>query len=130
MRRHVPRASTRKRSLVIAGHKTSVSLEDKFWIAFGEMAQREKCSYSELAKLIDHDRKNKQNLSSAIRVFILEDLMKRARESEQRALENEGLAETLKRTVKSLIEERDREARSRGGLAPISAVIARSRSDA
>jgi predicted DNA-binding ribbon-helix-helix protein len=64
------RSSVIKRSVAIAGRLTSVSLEDPFWKALKDIADRRKLTLSELATLIDADRKN-ANLSSAIRLFVL-----------------------------------------------------------
>ena len=60
-----------KRSIVIAGHKTSVSLEDAFWMALKEIAGGRELTLSELVASIDHDRRH-GNLSSAIRLFVLD----------------------------------------------------------
>ena len=59
-----------KRSIVIAGHKTSVSLEDAFWKGLKEIASRRDATLSELVASIDADRQH-GNLSSAIRLFVL-----------------------------------------------------------
>ena len=59
-----------KRSIVIGGHKTSVRLEHAFWQAFKEIAILRNMSLSELAMTIDAQRNG--NLSSAIRLFVLE----------------------------------------------------------
>lgn len=59
-----------KRSVVIAGHKTSVSLEDAFWKDLKEIANARKVTLSDLVGTIDADRTH-ANLSSAIRLFIL-----------------------------------------------------------
>jgi predicted DNA-binding ribbon-helix-helix protein len=59
-----------KRSIVIAGHKTSVSLEDAFWDALKEIANTRNATLSELVAGIDAAR-NQGNLSSAIRLFVL-----------------------------------------------------------
>jgi len=59
-----------KRSIVIAGHKTSVSLEQAFWAAFKEIARGRHMTLSELAAVIDSERSH-GNLSSAIRLFVL-----------------------------------------------------------
>jgi len=59
-----------KRSIVIAGHKTSVSLEDAFWNALREIATARQSTLSDLVATIDADRQH-SNLSSAIRVFVL-----------------------------------------------------------
>ncbi len=60
-----------KRSIVIAGHKTSVSIEDAFWSALKEIAQAQRQSVAELIASIDGARRG-ANLSSAIRVFVLD----------------------------------------------------------
>jgi predicted DNA-binding ribbon-helix-helix protein len=58
-----------KRSIVLDGHKTSVSLENEFWHGLREIAGRENISLSTLVGKIDHER-NSCNLSSAIRVHV------------------------------------------------------------
>jgi predicted DNA-binding ribbon-helix-helix protein len=60
-----------KRSIVIAGHKTSVSLEDAFWKGLKEIANGRNMTLSELVATIDTDRRH-GNLSSGIRLFVLE----------------------------------------------------------
>jgi predicted DNA-binding ribbon-helix-helix protein len=60
-----------KRSIVIAGHKTSVSLEDAFWSGLKEIAGRHDLTLSDMIAGIDRDRQY-SNLSSAIRVFVLD----------------------------------------------------------
>jgi predicted DNA-binding ribbon-helix-helix protein len=60
-----------KRSIVIAGHKTSVSLEDAFWDALKEIAAQRKMTLSDLVASIDSSR-TQGNLSSAIRLFVLD----------------------------------------------------------
>lgn len=64
-----------KRSLKIAGHATSVTLEPEFWECLKEIAAARGQSINQLAAEIDADRRD--NLSSALRVFILEDLKRR-----------------------------------------------------
>jgi predicted DNA-binding ribbon-helix-helix protein len=59
-----------KRSIVIAGHKTSVSLEDDFWDALKEIAITRDATLSDVVARIDASR-NQGNLSSAIRLFVL-----------------------------------------------------------
>ena len=59
-----------KRSIVLAGHKTSVSLEDSFWTALKEIAGHRDVTLSDLVARIDGERAN-GNLSSAIRMFVL-----------------------------------------------------------
>ena len=65
-----------KRSLVIAGHRTSVSLEDAFWRRLQEIAGEKGVSVNALAADVDATR-GEANLSSALRVFILETLTSR-----------------------------------------------------
>ena len=60
-----------KRSIVIAGHKTSVSLEDAFWKGLKEIASGREVTLSDLVASIDTDRRH-GNLSSAIRLFVLD----------------------------------------------------------
>jgi len=60
-----------KRSIVIAGHKTSVSLEDAFWKGLKEVANERGITLSELVAAIDSERQH-GNLSSAIRLFVLD----------------------------------------------------------
>jgi predicted DNA-binding ribbon-helix-helix protein len=60
-----------KRSIVIANHKTSVSLEDAFWKALKEIATQRDLTLSDLVASIDTDR-SQGNLSSAIRLFVLD----------------------------------------------------------
>ncbi|MEI8146781.1 MAG: ribbon-helix-helix domain-containing protein [Alphaproteobacteria bacterium] len=65
------RSQVVKRSIVIAGHKTSVSLEDDFWLALKEIANERRETISDLISRIDSGR-NFGNLSSAIRLFVLD----------------------------------------------------------
>ena len=60
-----------KRSIVIAGHKTSVSLEDAFWKGLKEIALSRGVTLSDLVAAIDSERQL-GNLSSAIRLFVLD----------------------------------------------------------
>jgi predicted DNA-binding ribbon-helix-helix protein len=60
-----------KRSIVVSGHKTSVSLEDAFWNALKEIARARNVTLSELVAAIDSERRH-DNLSSTIRLFVLE----------------------------------------------------------
>jgi len=60
-----------KRSIVIAGHKTSVSLEDAFWASLKDIAGTRNMTLSELVASIDADRRQ-GNLSSAIRLYVLD----------------------------------------------------------
>jgi predicted DNA-binding ribbon-helix-helix protein len=58
-----------KRSIVIAGHKTSVSLEDDFWNGLKEIGREHKMTLANLVGDIDVRRLH-TNLSSAIRLFV------------------------------------------------------------
>jgi predicted DNA-binding ribbon-helix-helix protein len=60
-----------KRSIVIAGHKTSVSLEDAFWKGLKEIARGRDLTLSEMVSAIDNERAQ-GNLSSALRLFVLD----------------------------------------------------------
>jgi predicted DNA-binding ribbon-helix-helix protein len=59
----------RKRSVMIAGHATSVSLEEEFWDALKELADQRGLSLNQLVAEIDQTRTG--NLSSAIRIHVL-----------------------------------------------------------
>jgi predicted DNA-binding ribbon-helix-helix protein len=67
-----------KRSIVIAGHKTSVSLEDAFWTGLKEIAAGRDMTLSDLVASIDGGRGD-GNLSSAIRLFVLDHYREAAR---------------------------------------------------
>jgi predicted DNA-binding ribbon-helix-helix protein len=60
-----------KRSVVIAGHKTSISVEDAFWTGLKNIAREREMTLSHLVAAIDSER-NHGNLSSAIRLFVLD----------------------------------------------------------
>lgn len=64
-------ARPRKRSLTLHGHRTSVSLEEAFWVAFVDMARARDMSVNALAAQIDRDRGVSAGLASAIRVAVL-----------------------------------------------------------
>lgn len=68
-----------KRSIVIAGHKTSVSLEDAFWDELRSFAEQQRMTLSSVVNDIDTKRDG-GNLSSAIRLFVLERARARAME--------------------------------------------------
>lgn len=59
-----------KRSIVVRGRSTSVSLEEPFWYALRAIAEKERLTLSNLVEMID-ERRQHANLSSAIRVFVL-----------------------------------------------------------
>ena len=66
-----------KRSIVVAGHKTSVSLEEAFWNGMKEISGLRNMTLSELVGEIDGNRQQ-GNLSSAIRLFVLDYFRSRA----------------------------------------------------
>ena len=66
-----------KRSIVVAGHKTSVSLEEAFWNGMKEISSERSMTLSELVGEIDSKRQQ-GNLSSAIRLFVLDHFKSRA----------------------------------------------------
>ncbi|HEX6980375.1 MAG TPA: ribbon-helix-helix domain-containing protein [Alphaproteobacteria bacterium] len=87
--------SIQKRSVIIAGHRTSVSLEPEFWAALKEIAQHRALSINELVTEVDGQRRG--NLSSALRVYVLTFLQGRlaaAAESREAATPpiNEGVS--------------------------------------
>ena len=86
------RSAVAKRSVVIGGHKTSVSLEEPFWNAVRDIAAANRVSVSHLLQKIDGERQN-GNLSSAIRVFVLQQLR------EQSNLPNQAGAVTASRST-------------------------------
>jgi predicted DNA-binding ribbon-helix-helix protein len=65
------KSSVVKHSIVIVGHKTSISLEDAFWSHLKDIAHSRKETLSKLVADIDQGREH-GNLSSAIRLFVLE----------------------------------------------------------
>lgn len=64
----------RKRSITIAGHRTSFSLEEAFWQALQKIADREGKSIAQLVGEVDDQREG--NLSSALRLYVLADLQR------------------------------------------------------
>src|SRR4249919_2562995 len=69
-RRALQSSGIKRRSIDLAGHKTSVSLEEEFWKSLREIARGRGKNLSELLAKIDGDRQS-ANLSSAIRLFVL-----------------------------------------------------------
>ena len=67
-----------KRSVTIAGHRTSISLERPFWDALKELACSEKTSVNDLVRRIDADRGGKGTLSAAVRIYVLEGVRRRS----------------------------------------------------
>jgi predicted DNA-binding ribbon-helix-helix protein len=74
------KSSVVKRTVVIAGHKTSVSLEDAFWEGLREIAKVQRKTLTGLLTSIDTQREQ-GNLSSALRLFVLAHYQKRATSS-------------------------------------------------
>ena len=66
-----------KHSAVIAGHKTSISVEDAFWKGLKEIARGRNMTPSDLVAAIKSERKH-SNLSSAIRLFVLDHYRRRS----------------------------------------------------
>jgi len=82
-----------KRSIAISGYKTSISLEDAFWNALKEIAKARNTRVSELVAAIDSERQH-VNLSSTLRVFVLEFYRKQFSEKEGHIARNwEGARE-------------------------------------
>jgi len=71
------KAKTLKRSVTIAGHRTSVSLEAEFWSALAEIAAETKRPLARLIGEIDKREGRDKNLSSALRLFVLAHYRKR-----------------------------------------------------
>ena len=70
----------RKRSITIDGHRTSITLEDAFWQELTAIARDRALSLNALVAEVDHARGTPQgdNLSSALRLYVLEELKKRS----------------------------------------------------
>ena len=77
----------RSRSVVLDGHKTSLSVKDAFWTDLKEIARVQKVTLSKLVADIDGGR-NHSNLSSAIRVFVLEHLQEQGKRTTIAAVSN------------------------------------------
>jgi predicted DNA-binding ribbon-helix-helix protein len=72
------RSTVVKRSVEVGGRRTSISLEDAFWTSVKEIAASREKTYSGLISEIDQHRQS-PNLSSAIRLFVLQYYQERAR---------------------------------------------------
>jgi predicted DNA-binding ribbon-helix-helix protein len=72
-----------KQSVVIGGRKTSITLERPFWTVLKEIAAQEEVSISTLVARIDADRQH-ANLSSVIRLFVLDHYRRQAEEKAKR----------------------------------------------
>jgi predicted DNA-binding ribbon-helix-helix protein len=60
-----------KRSLTVAGHRTSISIEEPFWDGLAEMAAARKASLAAVVAQIDRTRPEGTNLSAAVRIAVL-----------------------------------------------------------
>lgn len=107
-----------KHSVSLGNWKSSVTLEWEFWNEFRKIAKRLKLTQARLALEIDGRRGPYENLSSAIRVYVLKDVMARSRESVQRLDQ-----------FREIIKAYDG-GTTKDGLAPMSAVIAGGRANA
>ena len=91
-----------KRSIIVGGHKTSVSVEEAFWSGMKEISRTRSMTLSQLVSEIDANR-NQGNLSSAIRQFVLDYFKDRAvapiGELRSRASHAQGLAESPLETM-------------------------------
>lgn len=67
----------RKRSLTLAGHRTSISLEPEFWEALQAIVRADRRTLTSLVREVDESRGGR-NLSSALRVFVLQHCMRQA----------------------------------------------------
>ena len=65
------KSTVTKRSVVIDGHKTSVSLEDTFWLALKEIAAQKRMALGEMLDTISDGRDN-ANMSSAVRQYVMQ----------------------------------------------------------
>jgi predicted DNA-binding ribbon-helix-helix protein len=90
----IGKSAVTKRSVVIGGHKTSVSLEEPFWSEVRAIAQAERITVSNLLRRIDRERSN-ANLSSAIRVYVLEHVRDKVRHLRRPTDEDESYAPGL-----------------------------------
>ena len=78
-----------KRSILLAGYKTSVSLEDEFWTALKEIAGDRHVTFSKLISGIDKQRQH-GNLSSTLRLFALEYYRGKAAEKPSEMLDQQS----------------------------------------
>ena len=99
-----------KRSVVIDGHKTSVSLEDAFWSNLKDIADTQHVTLSEVVTKIDKGRRA-GNLSSAIRLFVFDQVRthgnlwrySRSRRSREKAVEIDALPAQLNGRVSGVL---------------------------
>lgn len=74
------RTAGAKRTIMLGGRKTSVTIEDAFWTGLKEIADLQRVSVSKLITAIDATRKQ-SNLSSEIRIFVLEHFQSKSKQS-------------------------------------------------
>jgi predicted DNA-binding ribbon-helix-helix protein len=72
------KSSVVKRSVSIAGRKTSISLEEPFWSIMRDISAQSGTTLNRLVSHIDSERQENSNLSSAIRLFVLDHFKRRA----------------------------------------------------
>ena len=75
------KSAANKRSIVIDGRKTSISLDDSLWAELKEIAQFKRVSVAKLIAVIDATRKQ-SNLSSEIRIFVLEHFQNKRKQAD------------------------------------------------
>ena len=68
-----------KRSVLVRGHKTSISLEEPFWNGLKDIAASRGQPLTAVLQRVDLDRQDNSNLSSAVRLFVLEHYRDQAR---------------------------------------------------
>ncbi|MEL6736959.1 MAG: ribbon-helix-helix domain-containing protein [Pseudomonadota bacterium] len=71
----------KKYSVTIRGHRTSLTLEPEFWNGLKSIATRRKQSMAALITAVDNKRSEGENLSSALRLRVLNDLQERLRQT-------------------------------------------------
>jgi predicted DNA-binding ribbon-helix-helix protein len=91
------KSSVAKHSVTIAGHKTSITLEDAFWSGLKEIADRRDILVSDLLAAIDSEREE-GNLSSVIRLFVLDCHRNQLLEQAKRDRTREVLVKALQGT--------------------------------
>ena len=72
----------KKHSVTIAGHRTSISLEDEFWSGLKSLAASRNRSVADIIRQIDKDR-GPHNLSSAIRLTVLDHYKNQGQQAEE-----------------------------------------------
>ena len=82
-RRPRGKSTVAKRTVIVGTHKTSVSMESEFWFALKEIAAQEGVAIAALVTRIDADRQH-ANLSSAIRLYVLDYYVRLAKKKAKR----------------------------------------------